>query len=109
MLFWLDGASSGGAGWYDPGYGSAATYYGHEPGYGNAGHHGGRVVTRVTYEEQPPVERQVHVTHEVHHVLNKKKRRKQLVAVVPAEPVAVVAAAGPDVVGLHHRPHSFEA
>lgn len=125
LLLHFDGASSGGAGWQDPGYGGAgwqepgyggagwhdpgyggSSYYGHDQGYGR---HGGRVVTRVTYEEQPPVveRQQVHVTHEVHHVLHKKKRRKQLVAVVPAEPVAVVAA-GPNVVGLNHRPNGFE-
>jgi hypothetical protein len=74
--------SSGGSGWYDPGYG-----YGGSPGYGYPARP--RVTTRVTYEE--PAERAVHVTHEVHHVIHKKKR-KQLVAVVPAEPaVAVVA------------------
>ncbi len=82
ILLHVGEVSSGGSGWYDPGYG-----YGGSPGYGYPARP--RVTTRVTYEE--PAERAVHVTHEVHHVIHKKKR-KQLVAVVPAEPaVAVVA------------------
>ena len=105
LLLHLGGVSSGGSGWYDPGYGSS---YGHDAGYGSTyghdlqlgyGHHQGRrVTTRVTYEE-PVEQQQVHVTHEVHHVLHKKKRRKQLVTFVqPGEPVAVLAN------GLHHHP-----
>lgn len=116
----LGAASSGGAGWYDPGYGGSGGSYAydsaygggsyahhHDAGYGGAyghdtagyGGHGRVVATRVTTYEEP-----VHVSREVHRVLLKKKRRKQVhVAVVPAEPVAVVPAHG-----ILAQPERFE-
>jgi len=81
LLLLVGEVNSGGSGWYDPGYGSQDHGHLARP----------RVTTRVIYEE--PAERSVRVTQEVYHVLH-KKRRKQLVAVVPAEPVAVLTAEG---------------
>ncbi len=81
LLLHLSVAGSSGSGWYgSSGYGSS--------GYGYPGQP--RVTTRVTYEE--PAESRIHVTHEVHHVLRRKKPRKQLVTVVQADPVAIVPA-----------------